>query len=185
MMVSGVIATLVATVTIQALRIQRDTLTREQDLASATLALETMSRDIRQALAPQLDDGTNVPAFSAAGPGGLTVISWIAADPVQITYALSDGTLTRTVRQPDAVGKGTGSVFTGRGVSSSAVLARSVTSATLFTYVLTTGDRAASYTATPDLAAIRSVAISLTVDSDGSGRLAGTHLDNSVVCLNL
>lgn len=186
MVVSGVLAVLVATTTIQAFRIQRDTALRERDSTSVALAMEVLTKDLRQAIAPQVG-ATTLPAFSVATPTSLTVVTWVATDPVQVTYALTGGTLTRSVQQPDAPGAGARSTFTATPPLTATTLARNVTSTALFAYA-ESSDRTVFLASIPnvaELSLVQVVKVDLTVDSDGDGRLPGTRLINSVACLNL
>lgn len=186
MVISGVIAVLVATTTIQAFRIQRETTLRERDSTSVALAMDVLSKDLRQAIAPQVG-ATTLPAFSVATPTSVTVVTWVAADPVKVTYVLAGGTLTRSVQQPDTAGTGARSTFTGTPLLTPTTLARNVTSTALFAYAKSS-DRTvflATLTGAADLSLVQSVKVDLTVDSDGGGRLPGTTLTNTVACLNL
>lgn len=185
MLIAGIVAAMVATTTIQAFRIQRDTTVRENDSTTASLAMDRLSRDLRQATAPQLADGSTVPAFSEATPQRVSLVSWVGDDPVKVTYALTGGTLTRAVQQPDAAGLGARSSFSGSGATVTATVARSVTSAALFTYVLSDDRVDGTFTTPADLKLVQSVRVDLTVDSDATNRLPGTTLRNTVVCLNL
>ncbi|WP_167581636.1 PulJ/GspJ family protein [Kineococcus rubinsiae] len=186
MVISGVIAVLVATTTIQAFRIQRETTLRERDSTSVALAMDVLSKDLRQAIAPQVG-ATTLPAFSVATPTSLTVVTWVAADPVKVTYALTGGSLTRSVQQPDTAGTGARSTFTATPPVTTTTLARNITSTGLFAYAKSS-DRTvflATITGAADLSLVQSVKVDLTVDSDGGGRLPGTTLTNTVACLNL
>ncbi len=185
MVVAGLVAVMVATTTIQAFRIQRATTVREADSTSASLAMETLSRDIRQAVKPQLVDGTTLPAFTTAGATSATFVTWVGTDPVKVTYTLGSGQVTRTVQVADAPGRGAQSTFSGSGATTSSRLVRSVTSPSLFQYVLSDGTTGPSVTGTDNLKLISGVTLSLTVDSDASAQLPGTTLTNTVVCQNL
>ena len=187
MFIAGLIAVMVAATTIQAFRIQRETTLRETDSTAASLAMEQMSRDVRQAVAPQLPDGSSVPSFVVATPQKVSLISWVGDDPVKVTYTVNNKVLTRTVQQPDAPGQGATSKFTGSGATTTATLSRAVTSTALFTYTLSDDAQTTNgtFTSAADLGAIHLVSINLTVDSDPSSKLPGTTLQNSVTCLNL
>jgi len=187
MFIAGLVAVMVAATTIQAFRIQRETTVRETDSTTASLAMEQLSRDLRQAVAPQLADGSSVPAFTVATPQRVSLVSWIGTDPVKVTYTVSNGVLTRAVQQPDAAGQGAKSKFTGSGTTTTATLARAVTSTALFTYTLSDDEQTTggTFTSTSDLGQVHSVKVDLTVDSDTSNELPGTTLQNSVTCLNL
>jgi len=184
MVITGVVAVMIATTTIQAFRIQRDTVSREDDSTAASLAMEVLSRDVRQALAPQLADTTS-PAFSVATPTSVTLVTWVGIDPVKVSYVLDAGTLTRSVQSADAAGAGAKSAFVGPAVPTSRVLARHVTSTALFGFVKSGGTTVFPTLGGSDLALVRGVRVDLTVDSDGPGRLPGTQLRNTVTCLNL
>ncbi|WP_380256237.1 type II secretion system protein J [Kineococcus sp. GCM10028916] len=177
--------TLVATVTLQAFRLQRDTLRREQDTTAASLAMETITRDVRQALSTQ-PNNTTVNAFATSLPSSLTVITWVSSDPVKVTYTLDNGNLTRSVKVADMVGQGVASTFTNASpVATTTTLVGNVTGSALFKYTLKDGTSAASYTAANDQASISGVQVTLRVNSDVTGKLPGTMLVNSVVCQNL
>jgi type II secretory pathway pseudopilin PulG len=186
MVIAGAVAVMIATTTIQALRIQRDTTLREDDTTAAALAMEVLTKDVRQAIAQQVG-GATVPAFSAATPTGLTLVTWVGADPVKVSYVLSGGVLTRSVQRADTAAAGARSTFAASGSSTTTTLARNVTSTALFAYVTSSAPNApvAGVTGSVDLALVRAVAVDLTVDSDRSDRLPGTQLKNTVACLNL
>ena len=188
MLVSGIVATMVATVTIQAFRIQRQTLTRETDSTAASLAMETITRDLRQALATQVTVAgqvTAVNAFSTTTASSATLVTWSKADPVRVTYTLTNGTLTRAEKAPDSTGRGTATTFDGAGATRTSTVARNVTSTALFTYVRSDGTESTSYATDLDRALIAAVRVNLTVNSDSSGKLPGTTIQNTVVCQNL
>jgi prepilin-type N-terminal cleavage/methylation domain-containing protein len=185
MLVSGVVAVMVATVTLQAVRIQRDTTNRETDSTAATLVMQQLSRDVRQALAPQTDDAATQPAFVTATAQQMTLVTWVGSDPVRVTWRQNGTVLTRSVQQPVSTGEGAQSTFANNGPQTTATVSRAVTSPTLFSYVDTDLNTFASVTTVDDLNGIRAVSINLTVDSDGSTRLSGTTLNNTVTCLNL
>ena len=140
MLIAGIVAVMVAATTIQAFRIQRETTLRENDSTTASLAMEQLTRDLRQAVAPQLADGSSVPSFSTATPLQVSLVSWVGDDPVKVTYTLTDRVLTRAVQQPDVAGLGASSKFTGLGRTATATLSRAVTSTGL-SVRLRSGDR--------------------------------------------
>jgi len=185
MVVSGVVAVLVATTTIQAFRIQRETISREKDSTAAALAMEVVSKDLRQAVALQAG-ATTAPAFSTATPTSLTVVTWVGPDPVKVTYVLTGGTLTRSVQTADLAGVGQRSTFGATVAGPATTLVSGVRSTALFSYVTST-DRTVTVAtvAGAALSQVKAVRVDLSVDSDVSGRLPGTTLTNTVACLNL
>lgn len=185
MVVAGLVAAMVATTTIQAFRIQRATTVRETDSTNASLAMETLTRDLRQAVNPQLPDGTSTPAFTTAQPAGATFVTWVGVDPVKVTYTLSAGQITRSVQRADTPGKGAQSTFSGTGATTTGRLVGSVTSPVLFQYRLSDGSTPTAVSSLDDLKIISGVTVSLTVDSDAAGSLPGTTLTNTVDCQNL
>jgi len=185
MVVSGIVAVMVATTTIQAFRIQRETTLREKDSTAVVLAMEVLTKDVRQAVALQTGAAT-APAFSLATPTSLTVVTWVGADPVKVTYVLTAGILTRSVQRADLAGAGQRSTFGATVAGPATTLVAGVTSTAVFSYV-TSSDRTVTVGTVTGAALpqVKAVKVDLGVDSDASGRLPGTTLTNTVACLNL
>lgn len=206
MSIMGVLIALVATVVVQAYRLQSRTVSRENDTTDVQLAVDTMGRALRLAtymsdVAPagSKTDPPNLPAFTQTDPASVTFTSLVGAapdpsntqaatDPVRIRYSLAGGLLTQTVFTPTTTGAGKLSSFGTTGTSR--VLARNVvtsSSAPLFSYVYLQPDNSLSTTPPAVNASllVRQVRIQLTIDSDGGGLSSGTTVDTTVINLNL
>ncbi|WP_432511096.1 PilW family protein [Kineococcus sp. SYSU DK001] len=206
MLIMGILISVVAVVVVQSYRLQRSTITRENDTTDVQIAMDTVSRSLRMAsylqdpsAAATITDPPKLAAFTEVAADAVTFTATVgarpnpalpgaAADPVRLTYRLSGGVLSETTIKPLVAGKGLKSTY--GTVGTTRVIARNVVSSSsqpLFTYLYEQPDKKISTTVPSGNAAlaIRQVRVNLTVDSDGSGPLQGTTFTSTVVNQNL
>lgn len=189
MLIGGVLIALVATVVVQAYRLQGKTTARENDTTDAQIVMDTMSRALRMAVNLQdpSDASKKLPAFSTATPTEVTFTTNLADDPIKVRYKLVDGVLTQTTWTPQVAGAGKNSTYGSTGTSR--ILSSSVVQSggnSLFSYDYVDGTNCVDTVPKTDAASkICSVQVTLTIDTDGAGPLVGTTLDAVVVNQNL
>ncbi len=191
MVITGIVMTAVASLTLGISRVDRGSVARVNRTADAWIALRTMSRTISRAVVPTTLGGSSSTAVVDAGPAALTLYAAVddpggAQGPSRVEYVLVDGVLTQTVRIPKDGTQDTyctdadGSAACAGRVTAT-VLGRQVRGSAahpLFVY----RDGAGDITTTPSL--VRSVDLSLVVGSAGSDD-AVTHLVDHLALDNL
>lgn len=108
MLLIGIVSAVVAGVFQSSMRALNDNDTRLRSSQGAQVAMENMTRSLRNGAPVPTSTGADLGAVSVAEPRRITVHSATAARPVRITYAVdADGRLTETRIQGTA---GTGGV---------------------------------------------------------------------------
>lgn len=159
-----------------------------QNLNIASVGINRVAKNIRAGMEIQQPNAANLPAFAQIGPETLTVYASLGPIPTKITYSVNAGRqLIETRTLADAA---SGPYWTFTGTALTTIVASQIPTGTpqpLFTFDDANGTPLASQSSTDPavLATVKSVTISMTVNSNPAQGFPSSTLVNTVVLPNL
>lgn len=194
MLVFGIFATFLSTVVLQTTRLASDSAVRETTVQTASTVMAQVTKDLRTALRIGPTTGEQIafacapaPAAACATPTEVYFYSGVAPAPVRERLYLSAGVLHRETKVPDA-----GSTYPDLkydSADSTRTTTRKLGAGLLtdvtFTYFLRGSTAPLSTVTAGQLKDIAAVAVRLTVDGDGAGKLTPVVLESTVRPYNL
>ncbi len=158
------------------------------NLDIARVGMNRMTNNVRAGMEIQQLSGPNLPAFAAIAPESLTVYASLGAVPTKVTYSVDSQRRLIETKVPGTANSGPYWTFTATPVVT--IVGSQIpagTASPLFTFNDSTGAPLTVQTSTDStvLSTIKSVTISLTVNTNPAQGFANTTLTNAVVLPNL
>lgn len=158
------------------------------NLDIARVGMNRMTNSVRAGMEIQQLSGPNLPAFSAIAPESLTVYASLGTVPTKVTYSVD--ALRRLIETKVAGTAGSGPYWTFTATPVVTIVGSQIPTGTaqpLFRFNDATGAALATQTTTDTtiLSTVKSVTISLTINTNPAQGFANTTLTNTVVLPNL
>ena len=194
MLVFGIFAALLSTVSVQTMRLTGESTVRETTVQTASTVMAQVTKDLRTALRVGPTTGEQVafacapaPAAACATATEVVFYSGVAPAPVRERLHLSSGVLHRETKVPD-----TGTTYpdlkydsTDSTRTTTRKLGAGLPTQVTFTYFLRGSTTPLSSVASSQLKDIAAVAVRVALDGDGPGRLPPVVLESTVRPYNL
>lgn len=158
------------------------------NLDIARVGMNRMTNGIRAGMEIQQLSGPNLPAFAAIAPESLTFYASLGSVPTKVTYSVDSQRRLIETKVAGTAGSGPYWTFTATPVVT--IVGSQIPTGTaqpLFKFLDSTGTALTTQTSTDTtvLALVKSVTISLTVNTNPAQGFANTTLTNTVVLPNL
>ena len=194
MLVFGIFATFLSTVVLQTTRLAGDSAVRETTVQTASTVMAQVTKDLRTALRIGPTTGEQIafacaptPAPACATPTEVSFYSGVAPAPVRERLYLAAGALHRETKVPDV-----GSTYpdlryasTDSTRTTTRRLGAGLQTDVTFTYFLRGSTDPLSTVTSAQLKDIAAVAVRISVDGDGPGKLRPVVLESTVRPYNL
>jgi type II secretory pathway pseudopilin PulG len=194
MLVFGIFGAFLATTVLQSTRMTRDAATRSTAAQVASVVMSQVTKDLRTALRIGPVTAEQV-AFACAPPPAVACAtstevvfhSSVAGGPVRERLHLTAGKLHREVKRPDPGTSYPDVTFTSALASQTTTrqLGAGFTTSVTFAYTLRSTGAVVSSVTAEQLKDISVVAVTVSLDADGPGRVPPVVLQNSVRPYNL
>ena len=158
------------------------------NLDIARVGMNRMTNSIRAGMEIQQLSGPNIPAFAAIAPESLTLYASLGSIPTKVTYSVDSQRRLIETKVAGTAGSGPYWTFTAAPVVT--IVGSQIPTGTaqpLFSFLDSTGTALTTQTTTDTtiLSLVKSVTISLTINTNPAQGFANTTLTNTVVLPNL